>query len=88
MTSVTGGATNWLAPLMPGIPGVTELDARRMSSFERALVDLLSAYPIGPSVEPQLRSQRLARIRRELALDGHLTLVRPCCTPTSTRSTS
>ena len=77
MTSAGSGATHWLAPLMPGIPGVTALDARRMSSFEGALGDLLSAYPIGPSVEPQLRSQRLARIRRELALGGYLGLAVP-----------
>ena len=71
------GARNWLTPLMPGIPGLTVLDARRMNSFERTLGDLLSAYPIGPSVEPQLRSQRLARIRRELAPGGHLGLAVP-----------
>jgi alkylation response protein AidB-like acyl-CoA dehydrogenase len=77
MTRTVSGAALWLAPLMPGIPGVTALDARRMNSFERTLGDLLSAYPIGPSVEPQLRSQRLARIRREFALDGHLGLAVP-----------
>lgn len=77
MTSSVSGASHWLAPLMPGIPGVTALDARRMNSFERALGDALSAYPIGPSVEPQLRSQRLAMIRRELALGGHLGLAVP-----------
>jgi alkylation response protein AidB-like acyl-CoA dehydrogenase len=77
MTSAVSGANHWLAPLMPGIRGVTALDARRMNSFERALGDILSAYPIGPSVEPQLRSQRLAMIRRELALGGHLGLAVP-----------
>jgi alkylation response protein AidB-like acyl-CoA dehydrogenase len=77
MTRPVSGATRWLAPLMPGIPGVTALDARRMNSFENKLGDLLSAYPIGPSVEPQLRSQRLVRIRRELALGGHLGLAVP-----------
>ena len=71
------GASHWLTPLMPGIPGLTVLDARRMNSFERTLGDLLSAYPIGPSVEPELRSQRLARIRRELAPGGHLGLAVP-----------
>lgn len=77
MTSAVSGATHWLAPLMPAIPGTTTLDARRMNSFERALGDLLSAYPIGPSVEPHLRSQRLAGIRRELALGGYLGLAVP-----------
>lgn len=77
MTSAVSGASHWLATLMPGIPGVTALDAQRVNSFERALGDLISAYPIGPSVEPQLRSQRLARIRRELALGGHLGLAVP-----------
>ncbi|HEX9355369.1 MAG TPA: acyl-CoA dehydrogenase family protein, partial [Streptosporangiaceae bacterium] len=91
MTDTVDSAARWLAPLLPGIPGVTELDARRMNSFERALGDLVSAYPIGPSVEPQLRSQRLARIRRELALGGHLGLAVPardggCGRPAATQA--
>jgi alkylation response protein AidB-like acyl-CoA dehydrogenase len=77
MTGAASGATSWLAPLTAGIPGVTELDAWRMTSFERALGDLVCAHPIRLSVEPQLRSQRLARIRRELALGGYLGLAVP-----------
>lgn len=80
MTSAASAATSWLAPLTASIPGVTELDARRMTSFERALGDLVCGYPIGPSVEPQLRSHRLARIRRELALGGYLGLAVPART--------
>jgi alkylation response protein AidB-like acyl-CoA dehydrogenase len=74
MTGTVGGATRWLAPLLPSIPGVTELDAGQMRRFEDTLGALVAAYPIGPSVEPQLRSQRLSRIRCELARSGHLGL--------------
>jgi hypothetical protein len=77
MTSAMDGAIRWLSPLLPGIPGVTELDARRMSRFEDTLGYLLSQYPIGPGVEPQQRSQRLAQIRRELAVGGYLGLAVP-----------
>jgi alkylation response protein AidB-like acyl-CoA dehydrogenase len=77
VTSTVGGATRWLSPLLPGIPGVAELDARRMIRFENTLGALLSQDPISPGVEPLLRSQRLARIRRELAMSGHLGLAVP-----------
>jgi alkylation response protein AidB-like acyl-CoA dehydrogenase len=76
-SSTVGGATRWLSPLLPGIPGITELDARRMSRFENTLGYLLFQHPISPGVEPQLRSQRLAQIRRELAVHGYLGLAVP-----------
>jgi alkylation response protein AidB-like acyl-CoA dehydrogenase len=77
VTSAMDGAIRWLSPLLPGIPGVTELDARRMTRFEDTLGYLLSQYPISPGVEPQQRSQRLARIRCELAVGGYLGLAVP-----------
>lgn len=72
MTCTAGDAARWLEPLLPGIPEVSELDARRLCRFEDALGTLLTDYPVGPCVERRERSQRLARIRRELARGGHL----------------
>ncbi|HET9898974.1 MAG TPA: acyl-CoA dehydrogenase family protein [Streptosporangiaceae bacterium] len=73
MTSAAG----WLAPLLPGVPGITDLDERRLHRFEEALAGQLALHPVGPDVETSLRSQRLARIRRELAAAGHLALAVP-----------
>jgi alkylation response protein AidB-like acyl-CoA dehydrogenase len=67
----------WLAPLVPGVVGLGELDARRLCRFEDALGGLLSRHPAGPGIEPRLRSQHLAQIRRELAVRGHLALAVP-----------
>ena len=77
MTGTVGGAMGWLTPLLPGIPGVAELDMRRMSRFEDVLRDLLSRYSISAGVVPQVRSRRLAQIRRELAAYGYLGLAAP-----------
>jgi alkylation response protein AidB-like acyl-CoA dehydrogenase len=77
VTSAEGGAGRWLTPLLPGLPGLTELDARRLGRFEDTLGGLLAGYPVGPGVKPQLRSQRLARIRRELATSGDLAVAVP-----------
>jgi alkylation response protein AidB-like acyl-CoA dehydrogenase len=63
---------NWLAPLLPGIAELTELDVRRLNRFEETLLELLVQHPTGPGVKPRIRSQRLARIRRELAGKGYL----------------
>jgi alkylation response protein AidB-like acyl-CoA dehydrogenase len=49
----------------------------RVGRFEDALGGLLSRYPIGSQVELRVRSQRLARIRRELAAGGFLGLAVP-----------
>lgn len=73
MTSAAG----WLAPLLSGVPGFTDLDDRRLHRFEEALAGQLALQPVGPDVETSLRSQRLARIRRELAAAGHLALAVP-----------
>ena len=77
MTSTTDGAAEWLAPLLPGIAGLVELDARRLGRFEDALAGLLARYPAGPGIEPRLRSKHLAQIRRELAVRGQLALAVP-----------
>lgn len=72
MTSHAGCAMKWLIPLLPGIAELTEPDACRLSRFEETLLGLLVRYPTGPRITPQVRSQRLARIRRELAGKGYL----------------
>ncbi len=72
-----GGATRWLVPLIRGVPGLTELDTLRLRHFEESLGGLLASHPIGPDVEQRLRSQRLARIRRELAACGLLAVAVP-----------
>ncbi len=77
MINKMASATGWLTPLLPGIREIAQLDARQMSKFEDALGSLLAQYPINPGIEPRLRSQRLARIRRELAERGHLGLAVP-----------
>jgi alkylation response protein AidB-like acyl-CoA dehydrogenase len=59
------------------MPGVAELDLRRMSRFEDVLGHLLSRYSIGPGVGPQIRSRRLVQVRRELASCGYLGLAVP-----------
>lgn len=77
MTGTGGGAAKWLAPLLPGVTGLTDLDTLRLRRFEEALAAQLTVHPVGPGVEPQQRSQRLARIRREMATAGHLALAIP-----------
>jgi alkylation response protein AidB-like acyl-CoA dehydrogenase len=77
MTAATGSGAGWLAPLLPAIPGLTELDMRRLRRFEDTLVRLLAAYPAGPHVPPRLRSRHLARIRRDLAPGGYLAMAVP-----------
>jgi alkylation response protein AidB-like acyl-CoA dehydrogenase len=77
MTGAAASAARWLEPLLPGVPGLTDLDAPRLRRFEEALAGQLAAHPAGPGVEPRLRSQRLARIRRALAAAGHLALAVP-----------
>jgi alkylation response protein AidB-like acyl-CoA dehydrogenase len=77
VTTAKDGAARWLAPLLPGIAGLGELDARRLVSFEDALGGLLSQFPAGPDIEPQVRGQHLVQIRRELAVHGQLALAVP-----------
>jgi alkylation response protein AidB-like acyl-CoA dehydrogenase len=79
VTGPVEGAVSWLGPLLPGLPGLTELDAVRLRRFEDALSALLARRLIGPGVAPSLRSQRLAEIRRELARSGQLALAVPAC---------
>jgi alkylation response protein AidB-like acyl-CoA dehydrogenase len=69
---MTSSATRWLGPLLSSVCELTELDARRLCRFEDTLAGLLAAHPIGLTVEPQVRGQRLLQIRRALAQDGHL----------------
>jgi alkylation response protein AidB-like acyl-CoA dehydrogenase len=72
MTAAAGCAMKWLIPLLPSIAELTELDARRLNRFEEELLGLLVQHPTGPGIRPQIRSRRLARIRRELAGKGYL----------------
>jgi alkylation response protein AidB-like acyl-CoA dehydrogenase len=74
-----GRAAAWIAPLRAGLPGLADLDLRRLDRFEAALGDLLVAYPVNPAIEPGLRSARLRRIRIELAHAGHLGTAVPAC---------
>lgn len=71
------GAAKWLAPLLSGIPELTDLDALRLRRFEDALAALLTAYPVAPGFKPQQCSERLAQIRRDMARAGHLALAVP-----------
>jgi alkylation response protein AidB-like acyl-CoA dehydrogenase len=77
VTSAVGGAAEWLAPLLPSVPTITDLDAVRLRQFEEALAAQLKVHPVGPGIEPELRGRRLALIRRELARTGHLALAVP-----------
>jgi alkylation response protein AidB-like acyl-CoA dehydrogenase len=69
---VTGEAAAWLAPLATGLPELGELDLGRLHRFDTALRQLLARFPIDAEVQPTLRSERLLRIRHELAANGHL----------------
>jgi alkylation response protein AidB-like acyl-CoA dehydrogenase len=77
VTGVEGAAANWLAPLLPGIPGLAASGGRQVARFEDALRGLLADYPIGNRVGRQLRSQHLARIRSGLAAINQLALAVP-----------
>jgi alkylation response protein AidB-like acyl-CoA dehydrogenase len=77
VTGTEGGAASWLAPLLPGIPGLPASGVCQVTKFENVLRDLLADYPIGDSAGPQLHSQHLARIRRGLATSNQLALAVP-----------
>ena len=49
-----------------------ELDLGRLHRFDMTLRELLVRFPIDAGVQPTLRSERLLRIRHELAASGHL----------------
>jgi alkylation response protein AidB-like acyl-CoA dehydrogenase len=66
------GAAAWIAPLAAGLPELGELDLGRLHRFDTALRELLARFPIDAGVQPPLRSERLLRIRHELAASGHL----------------
>ena len=67
-----GGAAAWIAPLAAGWPELGELDLGWLHRFDTALRELLVRFPIDAGVQPTLRSERLLRIRHELAATGHL----------------
>lgn len=77
MTRQPAGAGAWLAPVLPGVPGLTPLDDLRLRRFEATLTGLLAGFPIGHGVSPQLRSARLRQIRAALSSTGHLALAVP-----------
>jgi alkylation response protein AidB-like acyl-CoA dehydrogenase len=66
------GAMRWLAPILPDMPGVMELDAARLRRFEVTLGRLLARYPVDADVPRGKRSVRLAQVRRDLAAFGQL----------------
>jgi len=70
----TGGPAPWIAPLATGCPELGELDLGWLHRLDTALRELLVRFPIDAGVQPPLRSERLLRIRHELAASGHLAL--------------
>jgi len=76
-SAVTGGAAVWIAPLAAGQPELGELDLGRLHRFDTTLRELLARFPIDAEVQPTLRSERLLRIRHELAASGHLAVAVP-----------
>ncbi|MGH3401699.1 MAG: acyl-CoA dehydrogenase family protein [Streptosporangiaceae bacterium] len=72
MSGDTDGAMRWLAPILPGMPGVMELDVARLRRFEMTLRRLLAKCPVDAGVPQGERSVRLAQIRRDLAASGQL----------------
>src|SRR6202035_2968383 len=68
----TDGGMRWLAPILPGMPGVMELDVARLRRFEVTLGHLLAKYPVDAGVPQEERSVRLAQVRRDLAAFGQL----------------
>ena len=70
-------ASRWLAPLQPGLTGVTDLDIAELRRFEDALIGLLCDNSVGGDVGPRVRSERLQRIRAAIATYGHLGLAVP-----------
>ena len=79
ISAVTGGAAAWFAPLAAGQPELGELDLGRLHRFDTTLRELLTRFPIDTRVQPILRSERLLRIRHELAASGHLAVAVPAC---------
>jgi alkylation response protein AidB-like acyl-CoA dehydrogenase len=79
MTTTAAPAGQWLGLLLPGLPELTELAARRLARFEHTLSGLLATHPIGPGTDPRVRSQRLLAIRRDLAGGGYLAWAVPSC---------
>ena len=74
---MTSTAAGWLVPLLPAVPGITDLDVCQLRRFEETLTGLIAARPAGAAAAPRLPSKRLAQIRRELAAGGYLALAVP-----------
>lgn len=74
---MTASAVAWLEPLRPAVAELSGLDLTRICDFEDALIQLLSAYPVGRGIDAGTRSQRLRTIRQSLAADGLLGLAMP-----------
>jgi alkylation response protein AidB-like acyl-CoA dehydrogenase len=62
----------WLAPILPDMPCVTELDVARLRRFEATLGCLLARHPVDAGMPQGERSARLAQVRRDLAASGQL----------------
>jgi alkylation response protein AidB-like acyl-CoA dehydrogenase len=67
----------WLAPILPGMPGTTELDVARLRRFEETLAFLLARHPMAAGAHQGDRSARLAQVRRDLAASGQLAVAVP-----------
>ena len=75
----TGTAAAWIAPLAAGWDELGELDLEWLCRFDTTLCELLLRFPIDAGIQPGLRSERLLRIRHELAASGHLAAAVPAC---------
>jgi alkylation response protein AidB-like acyl-CoA dehydrogenase len=74
-----GTAAAWIAPLAAGWDELGELDLEWLCRFDTTLCELLVRFPIDAGIQPGLRSERLLRIRHELAASGHLAAAVPAC---------
>lgn len=77
MPTSVGEAAHWLAPLLPAVPGITDLDIQQLLRFEETLTRLLDPHSAGPGAAPRLRGHRLVQIRHDLAAQGYLALAVP-----------
>jgi alkylation response protein AidB-like acyl-CoA dehydrogenase len=74
---VSAHAFGWLDPLGASVPELTRHDMAMLGEFEEILAGLLAVCPVGPDLEPDLRSKNLLLVRRGIAQAGYLALAVP-----------
>jgi alkylation response protein AidB-like acyl-CoA dehydrogenase len=77
MIRASRSAACWLAPILPSMADVTELDVVRLGRFEETLRGLLPGRPTGARATRVQRSAWLASVRDTLAASGDLALAIP-----------